>query len=349
MPARVRKSDTLRDIGLTDFDTDGEVIVRVEESGIVCVFGIEHIIDPSLLFLSGFAENSKRATYVLRSISTPRIALLLKNNQPDVENPEPLTIPKRKLTADITINVILPADVTKGKTEHKATVQIFRAGSIQVCGPKNIQDSVRILKILIKDLEDLQRLFDMAYNPGISDENRNARNVLMKYMIDANINRRMHVDSHHNCCTLPLEVVSKDVTLSSARGILNCIRESGKRLNLEVLMRKIEQDYPCVFVKYVTRGSLVSIAMHLIEGHPFMPASRNTKQLTDDKILEKIMNARKLYQSSTITDDEELSVRHTFYLYSTGRFTQHSRNYDTRRVFLKEFSIILRDSIITSI
>lgn len=311
---------------------------------ITVIFNAKTIVDATLFFICG-AHNrytfipSDDNPHVLDAVfSKPRIPSFFEHLLPEQEGPmidgkkhHPRAPGTGKAQDDITIrkhilqkarkrcaffNIKLSRE-RRHPTEPAVVVlsgdiKLFN-GTVHVCGLRDPRDADMIMKVIHQALVDNQLLLD-SLDPKVLD-----------FLSGGSTERRAFLSSNKRCCTLPLVISQGDVVMTNICG------RYAKILNLRGTYTLLKENYPAVLPYLTTMSKSNYLAITLFEHYPFNPV-RNKSELTEEEI-ESIEIAKHSYLMSGKKVARPKVRKHTFFIHSSGRFIQSSRNNATSLLY----------------
>ncbi len=200
-----------------------------------------------------------------------------------------------------------------------ADVKIFRS-SIHICGLRNLNECLIILKYVVRYFEEVQRNLTRIYDEEASEGkleffSRYSENYPDLAQLITEVDK-----SKHACCTLPLVIVNQDIVMTNYKGEFNT------QIDIRWLYNKLK-EYPSVICHLSTMSNSNALNVIVLETDPFYPVKHVSKYTKDE--VETINRLKSEYLVTSKRTKACQYIKHSVFIYSSGKFIQSSRKNDT--------------------
>lgn len=244
---------------------DGEDVVKFVPSIVTSIFVVNKFIDTKLCFALCNVGESNRFKKTSRCGVTRYC-----------ENEAVLTVDDgRTRTGAFDSATTMTVLYEPGRL---ADIKIFPA-SVHICGLRDLNECLVMLKFILKYFESTQRQLDEIYGPSPDDELRKEffERYRTNYPEDESFTAfQATIDASHKCNTIPVVIHSKDIVMTNYKGEFNTL------INIRFLYQRL-QNYPGLISNLSTMSNSNALNVIILEIEPFYPI-KHSSELTEDQI-----------------------------------------------------------------
>lgn len=219
-----------------------------------------------------------------------------------------------------------------------ADVKVFPQ-SIHICGLRDLNECLMMLKYVIKYFENLQAQLMNVYSEDATEEVRNEffESFRSNYPEEKDFNEMVAtVDASNICCKVPITIQSTDIVMTNYRGEFN------RMINIRVLYHQL-QSYPGLICYLSTMSNSNALNIIILESEPFYPV-KHVDQLAQEHVFN-IKKCKETYLCTSRRTKAQEFIKHSIFIYSSGKFIQSSRKNESSKKIMQEMVLILMKEV----
>ncbi len=326
-----------------------EEIVRFNPSIVTVLFVVNKFLNTKLCYL--LCNISRLGRF--RKVSRCGVTRMCKEKNEEVEDDivETVSDGRTKIGAfesATTMSVLF----NQGRF---ADIKIFPS-SVHICGLRNLNECVIMLKHILRYFEGIQNRLDKLYlTPTIpsgsggddqeeitpetveEEKDRFFSEYKNNYPSDETMSLfRSTIDTDHLCCTLPIRIQSQDIVMTNYKGTFNTL------IDIRLLHARLH-DYPSIICNLSTMSNSNALNIIILEAEPFYPP-KHSRDLSEEQLFN-IKRLKETYLSMSRRNKSQEHIKHSVFIYSSGKFIQSSRKNESSKDVMQTIVGIVMDEI----
>lgn len=311
---------------------NGENVVKFNPSIVTTLFVVHKFIDTQLCYLLCNISKLGRFRKVSRCGITRLCDDTVVEDKIDVINDGRTKV--GAFESATTMTVLFEDD-------RYADIKIFPC-SVHICGLRDLSECLIMLKYVVKYFESIQVQLNSIYDSNNdSGETKESEEFFAKYKNNYPTEESMtllrtSLQTDHTCCTLPVTIQSRDIVMTNYKGSFNTL------INTRHLYTKLN-NYPGFICYLSTLSNSNALNIISLEAPPFYPP-KHMNELSEQENFD-IKRLKEKYLSMSKRTKAQEHIKHSVFIYSSGKFIQSSRKNESSRDVMQTIVTIVMNEL----